>query len=165
MAKISVIIPAFNEEKLIVQSLRAVASASSALVDLGFGHEVIVCDNNSTDRTAELARTEGARVVFEPVNQIARARNTGAAATTGEWLAFVDADSFPSRELFAEMARVISTGRVLAGGAPVKMDEFHWRGWFFCELWNCISRARRWAAGSFLFCDAAAFRELGGFDL
>jgi glycosyltransferase involved in cell wall biosynthesis len=40
---------------------------------------VIVVDNNSTDATAELARRGGARVVFEPVNQIARARNAGAA--------------------------------------------------------------------------------------
>src|SRR5262249_18996054 len=52
----------------------------------------------------ELARAGGATVVFEPINQIARARNTGAAAATGDWLIFVDADSKPSRELFAEVA-------------------------------------------------------------
>ena len=63
-----------------------------------------MCDNNSKDRTAEIARAAGARVVFEPVNQIARARNAGAAAATGIWLVFVDADSHPSAALFDEVA-------------------------------------------------------------
>ena len=74
-------------------------SAAGAFVRRGWGVELIVCDNNSTDRTAEIARNAGARVVFEPVNQIARARNRGAAAATGDWLIFVDADSHPSAGL------------------------------------------------------------------
>ena len=49
-------------------------------------------------------------MVFEPVNQIARARNTGAAAATGDWLVFIDADSHPSAELFAEVAEQIGGG-------------------------------------------------------
>jgi glycosyltransferase involved in cell wall biosynthesis len=48
--------------------------------ELGWSHEVIVCDHNSSDRTAEVAKEAGAQVVFEPVNQIARARNTSSAA-------------------------------------------------------------------------------------
>jgi glycosyltransferase involved in cell wall biosynthesis len=91
--KISVVVPAFNEEKLITASLAAIRAAMTAFTDRGWAGELIVCDNNSTDRTAELARTAGATVVFEPVNQIARARNCGAAAATGDWLVFVDADS------------------------------------------------------------------------
>ena len=73
--KISVIIPAFNEERLIVETLRQVKAATAAFSRRGWETETIVCDNNSTDRTAELARAGGAAVVFEPVNQIARARN------------------------------------------------------------------------------------------
>ena len=90
--KISVIVPAFNEEKLIAETLRRIQAARSAFASLGWESEIVVCDNNSTDRTAELARAEGATVVFEPVNQIARARNTGASAATGDWFLFVDAD-------------------------------------------------------------------------
>lgn len=164
MPKISIIVPAFNEEKLIGQALHAIGAAAVAFTEAGFAHEVIVCDNNSTDRTAELARAAGARVVFEPVNQIARARNAGAAAATGDWLVFVDADSFPSRELFAATVRAMTDGRVAGGGAPVKLDEFFWRAWLFIGLWNSLSRLFRWAAGSYLFCAAAAFRELRGFD-
>ena len=96
--KISIIVPAFNEEKLIERSLLSIRSAATTFSQVGWEHEIIVCDNNSTDRTGELARAQGARVFFEPVNQISRARNAGAAAANGEWLVFVDADSFPSTE-------------------------------------------------------------------
>src|SRR5438477_12943490 len=99
--KVSIIVPAFNEEKLITSSLRQMKKASAAFAELGWQTELIVCDNNSTDRTGELARAEGALVVFEKMNQIARARNAGARAASGEWLVFVDADSHPSRELLA----------------------------------------------------------------
>ena len=77
--------------------------------------ELIVCDNNSTDRTAAIAAAAGAIVVFEPINQISRARNTGAARATGDWLLFVDADSFPTRELFADVVAAISSGACMAG--------------------------------------------------
>ena len=76
---LSIIIPAFNEERLIEHCLRSV-SASLAVNDRpGLTSEIIVVDNNSTDNTANLARQAGAGVVFEPINQIGRARNTGAA--------------------------------------------------------------------------------------
>jgi glycosyltransferase involved in cell wall biosynthesis len=161
--KISVIVPAFNEEKLIAGTLRSIQEALPAFSGLGWDSELIVCDNNSTDSTAELARAAGARVVFEPINQIARARNAGAAQATGDWLLFVDADSHPSPELLADVARAIQTGRCLAGGATVKLDGAHALGILFVQVWNLISRTRRYLAGSFIFCEAAAFRQLGGF--
>src|SRR2546429_50718 len=94
-------------------------SAMEAFAERGWPAELIVCDNNSDDRTAQIARAAGARVVFEPVNQIARARNTGAAHAAGEWLIFIDADSHPSRELFAEAAEAMQGGLCLAGGATL----------------------------------------------
>ena len=78
--KISIVVPAFNEERLLGESLAQIKSAARAFAPRGWDFELIVCDNNSTDRTAEIARVAGATVVFEPVNQIARARNSGAAA-------------------------------------------------------------------------------------
>ena len=105
--KISVVVPAFNEERLLGRSLGEIKSAAGAFARHGWEVELIVCDNNSSDRTAEIARNAGALVVFEPVNQIARARNRGAAAATGDWLIFVDADSHPSAELFTEVANEI----------------------------------------------------------
>lgn len=162
--KISIIIPAFNEEKLIAGTLERIAVASSAFGELGWEVETIVCDNNSTDRTAELACSAGAKVVFEPINQISRARNAGAAAATGDWLIFVDADSHPSHGLFGNVAEVIQGGRVLAGGSTIAIKERYPAVVFAVTGWNLLSRLRRWAAGSFIFCEASAFREIGGFS-
>ena len=162
--KLSVIVPAFNEEKFIARALRKIEAALDAFSALGWESEIIVCDNNSTDRTTDKARAGGATVVFEPVNQISRARNTGASGATGDWLVFIDADSYPGRELFEDLAAVIRGGGCLGGGATVEMDRAV--GWtrVFIPMWNAISRMKCWAAGSFVFCEANAFRELGGFS-
>ena len=162
--KISVIVPAYNEEKLIVESLRAIKLAMSVFSARNWDTELIVCNNNSTDRTAELAINEGAKVVFEPINQISRARNCGAAAATGDWLVFVDADSFPTGELLNDAAEKIGTGRYVAGGCTVRMADTGIGLRFMTGLWNCISRAMKSVAGSFIFCDADAFRRVNGFS-
>lgn len=126
--------------------------------------ELIVCDNNSTDRTADIARAAGAKVVFEPVNQISRARNTGAAQATGDWLLFVDADSLPSRELFLDLQEAVLRNGVAGGGATVRLDTEYPMVRLAVWMWNRVSRATGWAAGAFLFCRAAEFRRLGGFS-
>ena len=105
--KVSVIVPAYNEERLISKTLGQLRRAMMAFSQAGWDSELIVCDNNSTDRTAELARECRATVVFEPINQIARARNSGAAAASGDWYVFVDADSEPSAALFADVVEQI----------------------------------------------------------
>lgn len=163
--RISVIVPAFNEERLIGESLHHIKAAMSAFSHRNWETELIVCDNNSTDRTAEMAQAAGATVVFEPVNQIARARNRGAQAATGDWLVFVDADSYPSEELFDDVAEQIRSGRCLAGGCTIKLEGSSRTGNGITQLWNRVSRALRWAAGSFIFCETAAFRKVGGFNI
>lgn len=162
--KISVIIPAYNEERLLERSLREIQHAIAVFGDRGWKTELIVCDNNSSDRTAEIAQASGAQVVFEPVNQIARARNTGAAAATGDWLIFIDADSHPSRELMLDVADQIVGGACVAVGSTVRMDTK--RLWARCgaSLWNGLSRMRRLMAGSFICVEATAFRAVGGFS-
>jgi glycosyltransferase involved in cell wall biosynthesis len=158
--KVSVVVPAFNEERLLAGSLAATRAAMAAFGD----SELVVCDNNSTDRTAEIARAAGATVVFEPLNQIARARNRGAAATSGEWLVFVDADSYPSKELFNEAFENMRSEKCIGGGATVAFDIRDPVAQLWVAAWNALSRSARWAAGAFLFCESAAFRELGGFS-
>jgi glycosyltransferase involved in cell wall biosynthesis len=162
--KISIVIPAFNEERLLGASLAQIKSSAGAFTKIGWETELIVCDNNSTDRTAEIARAADAIVVFEPINQIARARNSGAAAATGDWLVFVDADSHPSAELFADVAEQIKSGKCLAGGATVRMDETKFTLRIVIALWNWTSRLKRWMSGAFIFVEAAAFRQIGGFS-
>lgn len=163
--KISVVIPAFNEEKLLGETLGHIQTALRVFAELGWSSEIVVCNNNSTDRTAEIATAGGARVVFEPINQIGRARNTGAAAAVGDWLIFIDADSHPSPELFRDVARIVQDGRCLAGGSTVRLDGHYPVASLFAMGWNLLSRLARWAPGSFIFCDAATFRAVGGFDV
>ncbi len=162
--KVSIVIPAFNEERLIGETLSRVKAAMAPLFERGWEVELIVCDNNSSDRTAELASAAGAIVAFEPINQIARARNCGAAAATGDWLIFIDADSHPSAGLFADVADHISTGRYLAGGSTVVLDKHYPAAGLVVKLWNTISRVGKLVAGSFIFCETNAFRKVGGFS-
>jgi len=162
--RISIVVPAFNEERLLGHSLEQIKLATSAFERLGWEVETIVCDNNSTDKTAQIARQAGATVVFEPVNQIARARNCGAAAATGDWLIFIDADSQPSSELFADVAAAVTSGKCLAGGTTVKMDMRHPTAGIIVWFWNSASRIFTLLAGSFIFCEAGAFRKIGGFS-
>ena len=161
--KISIVVPAFNEERLLGETLSRIKSAAAAFLRRGWQIELIVCDNNSTDKTADVARAAGAIVVFEPVNQIARARNRGAAVATGDWLVFVDADSHPNEKLFSDVAEQVVSGRCVAGGSTVKMDENHFWANRVTSLWNWSSRIFKLLAGSFIFCETDAFRKIGGF--
>lgn len=158
--KLSVVVPAFNEEKLLGETLAALRAAMVVFPSA----ELIVCDNNSTDGTAQIARAAGATVVFEPVNQISRARNAGARAASGEWLLFVDADSTPSRELLLELEDAMARPGVVGGGATVAFDEMPFDGRLAVAGWNVVSRLARWAAGSFFFVRADAFHAVGGFN-
>ena len=162
--KLSVVVPAFNEEKLLAATLACIGQAADALAQRGWSWELVVCDNNSGDRTAEVARAAGARVVFEPVNQISRARNTGAASATGDWLLFVDADSSPSPPLFADLADAIESGACIGGGCTLVLPGAPAGVRVWVTLWNALSRTLSWAAGAFFFCEARAFREVGGFS-
>jgi glycosyltransferase involved in cell wall biosynthesis len=162
--KISIVVPAFNEEKLLARSLTAMKQAASAFDARNWPWELIVCDNNSSDRTAEIAREAGATVVFEPVNQISRARNKGGFAAAGDWLIFIDADSFPRRALFERAIALIEDPKCAGGGCLVKLDEQRLLAEMLVAGWNLISRVMKWAAGSFIVCDARLFRQIGGFS-
>ncbi|HQZ29985.1 MAG TPA: glycosyltransferase, partial [Verrucomicrobiales bacterium] len=78
MPDYAIIIPAYNEEALLAQTIASVREAMAGIGgEFGSG-ELIIVNNNSTDRTGEVAVEAGAdQVVFEPHNQIARARNAG----------------------------------------------------------------------------------------
>ncbi|HNW45239.1 MAG TPA: glycosyltransferase [Elusimicrobiales bacterium] len=162
--KISVVIPAFNEEKLLglcIDSVRAAFAAQEPRAE----HEIIVCDNNSSDATAALAAARGVKVVFEPLNRIGGARNCGAAAAAGGWLLFLDADSVLSAATLRAALQLMRGGAVAGGGAVVGfLSRPPWWGRWMPAAWNLISRVFSLAAGSFVFCRADAFRAVGGFS-
>ena len=161
---ISVAIPAFNEEKLLPQTLTAVEKAQTAFTERGWETEVVICDNNSTDATAKLAEAAGARVVFEPVNQISRARNAAGNAARGDWIVFLDADSTPCPALMGKMATLMEDQAVIGAGVQIMMEGITLGGRAGILFWNTVSRLFRWPAGSFILCRAEAFRQLDGFS-
>ena len=160
---LSIVIPAFNEERLIERCLLSISTSLTANLTAGFTSEIIVVDNNSTDNTATLARQAGAHVVFEPINQIGRARNTGAALATGDWLLFLDADSVLNPGLLADILRAIESGTSVGCGCTLRMQGIPWWANSILQLWMGASMLFRWASGALLVCRSDAFRDVGGF--
>jgi glycosyltransferase involved in cell wall biosynthesis len=87
--KVSVVIPCLNEEASIQ---RCVEEALAALEGQGWQGEVIVADNGSDDRSAELARAAGALVIHEPRRGYGSAYRAGFAAAQGDYIVMADAD-------------------------------------------------------------------------
>ena len=158
---LSFIVPAHDEEASIEATVRAIAAAATSA---GAAHEIVVVDDASTDRTAELATAAGARVVSVAVRQIAAARNAGARAALGDVFVFVDADTLVASDVVAGLVRVMADGAV-GGGAAVRFDEPTPR-WVRLVLPFSIWLARRFrfTGGCFLFCSRTAFEAVAGFD-
>lgn len=161
--RLSVVIPAYNEEKLITGTISGLRdSLCGAGLEAG-AFEIIVCDNASSDATAGLAARAGARVVFEPERQIARARNTGASRARAPWLLFLDADSRPDAALMGDLLAAMDDAAVVAGGCTMRMRGVPRTIAAGLRVWNLTSRLCRWAAGAFIFCRRDAFQAIGGF--
>ena len=162
--RVSFLIPAYNEENFVG---RAVASVHSAASFCGLtGHEIIVCDNASTDATADVARAAGALVVREPHRQIARARNAAAAASSGSWLVWLDADAMLTAEVMDSTLAALRGGGVCGGGAQVALEGAPLDRAARCTVagWNWIARSFRLAAGSYFFALREGWAETGGFN-
>lgn len=163
MPDYSIIIPAFNEEAYLGGTLASVKISQNSLPHRA--GEIIVVDNNSTDNTAQVAKSFGATVVFEPVNQISRARNAGAKAAKGKYFIFLDADTLITPALLSKTLDSLDTGKIAGGGTVVDDSQVKpAREKFLIRLWNFISRFRNLAAGLYLFCSRQAWQDCGGFD-
>jgi glycosyltransferase involved in cell wall biosynthesis len=161
VTSISFVIPAHNEERLLGRTLEAIDRAARAL---GEAFEVIVADDASTDRTAEIARAHGARVVSIDRRQIAASRNAGAREAAGDHLVFVDADTVVNENAVRSAVAVMRAGAV-GGGSTVRFDgRVPLYGRFLIAAVLPIYRACGLAGGCFLFCTREAFRAVGGFD-
>ena len=160
--EISVIIPAYNEEKYLPKTLEAV---SVALSDLS--SEVIVVDNQSTDLTAQIAADFGAKVISEKEHNISSVRNTGAKVALGEVLIFIDADTIVPKTLFQQIAAAMQEDEKCFGGAVAvdygkefkrKWMRYYLRGWRF---WGSFLNMKQGAAQ---FCRKTVFEKLNGYD-
>jgi glycosyltransferase involved in cell wall biosynthesis len=143
----SVIIPAYNEESFLPETLVNLQKAMAAIEKPG---EIIVVDNNSTDSTAEIARQYGVKVVHEPFRQIARARNSGAKAAESRFLVFLDADTFLPPQLLKQALDLLDGGDACGGGTLLNFDsELPFLAGRLVRFWNWLSR--NFLPGSRLF--------------
>lgn len=102
--KISVVIPAYNSENCIRETLESVIAQTLA------AHEIIVIDDGSKDKTAEVVGSFGDRVRYikQDNRGIAGARNAGIDCATGDWIAFLDHDDLWVPTKLEKQAKVLA---------------------------------------------------------
>lgn len=120
--KVSVVIPAHNEEKNIEAVIRSIVSQTYSAA------EIIIVDNASTDRTAEIAKKFPVKVIIESRKGTQWAREAGRKAAIGDFIANIDADCIASKDWLRNSLRVFEDEYVVAVSGPY--DYFD-AGWFF----------------------------------
>jgi dolichol-phosphate hexosyltransferase len=108
--RLTIVIPALNEEAGIAHTINAIPRERMATV--GYKTQILVVDNGSTDRTAELAAREGADVVLEPVRGYGRALKRGFSAANGEIIVTADADVTYPVEAIPELLELFDRDRL-----------------------------------------------------
>jgi glycosyltransferase involved in cell wall biosynthesis len=160
MPKFSIIIPARNEEKFLPGCLDSIAVASEPFRG---EVEIIVAINRCTDRTEEIARAAGAKIVREDARNLARIRNVAAQAATGAILVTIDADSRMSRGMLVAIERLLRGGKYIGGGVMI-----------WPERWSLGIAAtavillpfviKHRVTGGLFWCLRDDFWAIGGFD-
>lgn len=160
--KLSVIIPAYNEEKYLPETLERIVEALSVA---DCSSEIIVVDNDSEDKTWQIAESFGAKVFSQAEHNISKVRNTGAENSSGDVLIFVDADTLVPDTLFQKIACAMENKACFGGAVDVeygnferKWMKFYLLGWKF---WQLVFNTKQ---GATQFCRQNAFRELGGYN-
>jgi len=161
---LSVIIPAFNEEKLIGESIERIQAGMKEVFGANFLWELILVDNNSTDETARIAKDLGAKVVQESIHQISRVRNAGASIAEGKYLLFIDADSYPPIELLFEVKENLTLKNSLGAGTTVDVQGGRLWSKLQMERLNPFMRLFSYTWGAFVLCRREVFEEIGGFS-
>lgn len=159
---LSFIVPAYNEELELPSTLSAIRAAAGANSE---PYEIIVVDDGSTDATATVAATGGARVVTIHRRQIAAARNAGAREARGDILFFIDADTRISPAHVPGVQGALAAG-CAGGGARVTTDGLVplW-GRVFVRVFSAFYfTVANLGAGAFLFTTRKNFDRAGGFD-
>ena len=124
----------------------------------------MVVDNESSDRTREVARSFGATVVHEGVHNIARVRNAGAGAARGDVLAFVDADTIVPPCFLEKVAAATGDPACFGGSADIIHTPASKLPRVYVEAWRWFGIRLGMAQGAAQFCRRPAFELLKGYD-
>jgi GT2 family glycosyltransferase len=160
---ISVIVPVRDGEDVLPALLESLFSQTLEPER----YEVVVVDNASRDRTAEVARSAGATVAAEPIPNRSRARNRGVEGARADLFAFTDADCVVSPEWLEAHLRCASKAPLVAGPVRVTTGEPPNAVERFERLWRFGQEGwveQGWAATANLLVHRHAFEEVGGFD-
>ena len=167
MIRVSVVIPAYNEEALLPECLRSLAAQ-----DYAGEIEIIVVDNASEDATADVARRMGITVVSEPQRGYTAALARGFEAATGDVVATTDADTIVPPHWISSLAReyeehpdVVAVGGEIVFCAPDRMARLLTRG--ILPIVNRLDRknpagAHLWGANFSVL--RSAFEAAGGWN-
>jgi glycosyltransferase involved in cell wall biosynthesis len=162
MPRYSLVIPAYNEERLLPRLLDSVDVARATYGDSN-AIEVIVADNGSTDRTAAIAGERGCRIAQVEKRVIAASRNGGARIAQGGILAFIDADSQVHAQTFVEIDKALANPRCVGGATGVRMERLS----LGIALTYAMILPLVWSTSmdtGVVFCRKADFDALGGYD-
>jgi rSAM/selenodomain-associated transferase 2 len=159
MKRLSIIVPALDEEQHIGATLRGLAAAR------GRGAEILVVDGGSTDRTAEIARPLADRVLSSAPGR-ARQLNAGAAVAAGDLLLFLHADSLPPPDFDALLATAVCERALAWGRFDVRIAGDNRSLCIVAALMNARSRLTGIATGDQgLFATRLLFERAGGFPV
>lgn len=160
MPKISVIIPARNEERHIGGCLAAIEAAAGRI---NASVEIIVVLNRCSDHTEALAREHACVIVSDDRKNLAQIRNSGARAASGDWLVTIDADSRMSANMLERVSAELSSARVVGGGVLILPERWS-AGIILTGI--CLVPVALWhgISGGLFFCRKADFDAIGGFN-
>lgn len=168
---ISVIIPAFNEEKAISATLQSLINQKYSKK-----FEVIVVDNNSADKTFEKASKFGnklnLKIIHEPQRGRGNARSTGALRASGDVLAYIDADTTATPAWLSVIEEGFEAKEVVAITGPWKMSAVTGFTKWFMETFQKhsqypyrIVKGHYYLNGMNMAIKTSAYKKVGGFDI
>jgi glycosyltransferase involved in cell wall biosynthesis len=162
--RFSVVIPAYNEAEFLGSCLDSLLAQ-----DFRDSYEIIVVDNNSTDATAEVARSRGVTVVHEPKPGVCSARQCGTTAARGEIVVSTDADTTFGSDWLSRIDQAFrdDPARVAVAG-PCRFADPPWWGRVYTGVLFTVVSLVASLTGRILYVTATniAFRksEWPGYD-
>jgi glycosyltransferase involved in cell wall biosynthesis len=161
--RFSLVIPAYNEERFLPRLLDSVDEAARRYAYGATAVEVIVADNASTDRTAELARLRGCVVITVEKRCIAAARNAGGRAARGELVGFVDADMRIHPDTFDAIETALASDRIVGGATGCTLERWSVGLAVTFAMFLPLVWLTRFDTGV-VFCRRRDFEAAGGYD-
>jgi glycosyltransferase involved in cell wall biosynthesis len=130
----------------------------------GISTEIIVVDNGSTDSTANIALSSGAKVINESQRNIARARNAGANGASGDLLVFVDADVSVPESLLCRITEAMKDEGCVGGAVDTNYQPDKLLVKIYLRAWRLLGKLAGMAQGATQFCRRDIFVRLRGYD-